>query len=208
MNDILPETHKTETAKAARSWKIVALGAILLMGILYGVFQALPNHVRGADMSKFKIGALAKLEILPVPPPQPQNVFVGPNGGAARLSDFKGKVILVNLWATWCAPCITEMLMLADLQGDFAGTDFQVIAVSVDRADAAAAAKARLADLSGGKLGFFHDPKMSIVFPMKARGFPTSVLYNRDGAELARLAGEADWSSPDAHALIEAALRK
>jgi thiol-disulfide isomerase/thioredoxin len=206
MNDILPETPKFETPKAGNLWKLGAVGAVLIAGLLYGVFSALPNAVGGTDLSKFKVGALASLEIQPTPPPQPQNAFAGPDAKPVSLADFKGKVVLVNLWATWCAPCVTEMPMLADLQADFKDRDFRVVAVSVDRADASVEAKARLNELSKGILPFFHDPKMSIVYPMKARGFPTSVLYDRQGNEIARLAGEADWNSPEAHALIEAAL--
>jgi hypothetical protein len=101
-----------------------------------------------------------------------------------------------------------EMPKLAALHADFVGKGFVVAAVSVDREDAKGEAKARLKELSDDKLTFLHDPRMSIVYPMKARGFPTSVLYNRQGVEIARLAGEADWASPQAHALIEAALAR
>jgi hypothetical protein len=81
-----------------------------------------------------------------------------------------------------------------------------VVAVSVDRESDKAEAKQKLEGLTKGVLRFYHDPRMAIVYPMQARGFPTSVLYDRQGKEVARLAGEADWHSPEAHAVIEAAL--
>jgi thiol-disulfide isomerase/thioredoxin len=208
MNDILPETHKTQTPKARSVWVIGAIGGVILCGLLYGVFKAMPNLVGGGDMSRFKVGQMEKLDVLKDPPVQPIESFLGPDGAPTTLSAFKGKVVLVNLWATWCAPCITEMPTLADLQLDFADQDFMVVAVSVDRETDANEAKTKLADLSKGSLTFFHDPRMAIVYPMRARGFPTSVLYDREGKEVARLAGEADWHSPEAHALIEAALAR
>lgn len=206
MNDILPETHKSETPKRSNLWVIGAVGAVILCGLLYSVFQAMPNLDGGKDLSRFKVGEMAALEFLPDPPAQPDATFQGPDGENVTLSAFKGKVVLVNLWATWCAPCVTEMPMLAALQKDFANADFLVVPVSVDRDTDKAQAKTRLAQLSKNGLSFYHDPRMSIVYPMKARGFPTSVLYDRNGKEIARLAGEADWHSSNASDLIQAAL--
>lgn len=206
MNDILPETHKSETPKRSNLWVIGAVGTVILIGLLYGIFKAMPNLDGGKDLSRFKVGDMAALEFLPDPPPQPDATFQGAEGENVTLSAFRGKVVLVNLWATWCAPCVTEMPMLAALQKDFANQEFVVVAVSVDRDAEKQQAKSRLAQLSKNGLAFYHDPRMSIVYPMKARGFPTSVLYDRTGTEIARLAGEADWSRTQAHNLIEAAL--
>jgi thiol-disulfide isomerase/thioredoxin len=166
----------------------------------------MPNLDGGKDLSRFKTGEMAALEFLADPPPQPDATFQGPSGNDLTLSAFNGKVVLVNLWATWCAPCVTEMPMLAALQKDFASQAFVVVAVSVDRQTDKEQAKTRLAELSKNGLSFYHDSRMSIVYPMKARGFPTSVLYDRQGKEIARLAGEADWHSIHARDLIEAAL--
>jgi thiol-disulfide isomerase/thioredoxin len=206
MNDILPSKHKSQTPKAVNLWIIGAVGAVISAGLLYGVFMSLPNLVGGQDLSRFKVGAMSALEIRDDPPPQPTNSFADAAGAPTTLAAFHGKVVLVNLWATWCAPCVTEMPMLAKLQTNLANKDFLVLAVSVDQEINKDQAKTRLSELSNGALGFFHDPKMAIVYPMKARGFPTSVLYDRQGKEIARLAGEADWHSPEADALINAAL--
>jgi thiol-disulfide isomerase/thioredoxin len=206
MNDSLPETHKPDSPKGRNLWIMGLLGALLLAGLVYGVFCALPIHDSGDDFSRFKVGTLATLDVMAEPPVQPTASFRDVDGKATSLASFKGKVILVNLWATWCAPCVTEMPTLAALQGDFADTDFSVVAISVDKENTRGQAVAKLKELSNDRLTFFHDPKMAIVFPLKARGFPTSVLYDRNGNELARLSGEADWNSPQAHALVEAAL--
>jgi thiol-disulfide isomerase/thioredoxin len=210
MKDILPDTQKSPTPKSVNLRKIgtigLLLGAMLLAGLLYGVFRAVPNLVGGSNISALKVGKMSALEVLPNPPPQPIETFKGPNGADIQLSAFKGKVILVNLWATWCAPCVTEMPTLAGLQSHINNKDFLVVAVSVDRQNEKEAAKVELSKLSKGVLTFYHDPKMAIVYPMRARGFPTSVLYDREGKEVARLAGEADWNSPEAHAVIQSAL--
>jgi thiol-disulfide isomerase/thioredoxin len=208
MNDIIPETGKPQKPKARALWKIVALVAILSAGFLYGVLNLLPNPLVGSDIRTLKTGQMTPLQILPNAPAQPIEAFEGPDGSQITLSSFKGKVILVNLWATWCAPCVTEMPTLARLQNEFKGADFKVVAVSVDRADEKAEAKSRLQELSKGTLPFYHDPRMAIVYPMQARGFPTSVLYDRQGREVARLAGEADWGSAEAQALIKFALSR
>lgn len=206
MSESLPETQKADTPKKRYGWILWIAGAILGLGLLYGVSRVLPNTSAVGDYSQFKTGGLAKLDILPQPPPQPVANFSDNASAPTNLAAFRGKVILVNLWATWCAPCVTEMPTLAALQSHFEGEDFQVVAISVDRDDTRAVAVAKLAELSTGKLAFYHDPKMAVVFPMKARGFPTSVLYDRDGTEIARLAGEADWNSAEARALIQAAI--
>ena len=206
MNDILPESQKSPTSKASNLWKIGAVGAVLFGGLLYGVFKAMPNAASADDINALKVGQMASLVVLAKPPQQPVATFKNPENADINLSAFKGKVILVNLWATWCAPCVTEMPTLANLQSAFKNKDFIVVAVSVDRESEKAEAKDQLEALSRGVLPFFHDPKMAIVYPMQARGFPTSVLYDRHGKEIARLAGEADWNSPEAQALIKAAL--
>lgn len=208
MNDIIPETGNPQTPKTRALWKIATLTVILGAGLLYGVFNLLPNIVGGGDIRKLKTGQMTPLQVLPNPPAQPVEPFEGPAGNQITLASFKGKVVLVNLWATWCAPCVTEMPTLARLQNEFKGADFAVVAVSVDRADDKAEAKSRLEELSKGVLPFYHDPRMAIVYPMQARGFPTSVLYDRQGREVARLAGEADWASAEAQALIRFALAR
>jgi thiol-disulfide isomerase/thioredoxin len=187
------------------------VGLCVLLSLLYAVLWGVPNFSarfgsQSVDFKQFATGPLAKLEIMPKAPSLPDAAITGPDGQPARLTDKAGRVILVNLWATWCAPCVVEMPTLAALHRSFEGRGFEVVAVSVDRADTAKKAEVELARLSGGALRFYHDPRMAVVFPMKARGFPTSVLYDGNGKEIARLAGEADWNSPEARALIEAAL--
>lgn len=186
-----------------------ALGAGIVLGLaalLYVVFRAVPNTVGGGDLSRFKIGALSNLTLMPNPPAQPIAQFSGPSDQPVSLASFRGKVVLVNLWATWCAPCVAEMPKLGELQIKIGDPDFEVIPVSIDREDAREEARKKLRELTNARLNFYHDPQMAIVFGLRTRGIPTSILYDRNGRERARLAGDADWNSPEAVALVQSVL--
>jgi hypothetical protein len=103
MSESLPETQKSDTPKKRSLWVMWIAVAILVGGLLYGVSRALPNLGSAGDYSRFKTGGLASLDIMPKPPPQPTATFTNSTGAAINLESFRGKVILVNLWATWCA---------------------------------------------------------------------------------------------------------
>lgn len=180
---------------------LVAIGAFLSV-----IFTAATNQQGTSTLDRFDRASLALLEFIPDPPPMPDTAFSDVNGAPVSLKDFRGKTVLVNLWATWCAPCVKEMPTLAELQRTYANEDFVVVAISVDKDDTRDAAVAQLADLGGSALTFYHEPSLNITYDLKARGFPTSILYGPDGIEVARLAGEADWASPEAKGLIRAVL--
>lgn len=181
------------------------MAAVGALALLYVLLQAAAKP-EGGVYSRFAEGPLAKLESVAEPPPQPAQPLIGDNGSAITLAELRGGVVVVNLWATWCAPCIEEMPTLAALQRRFEGQDLHVVAVSIDSDADAAKARTMLADLTEGALAFRRDPSRAIAFALRAGGLPTTVIYGRDGAEIARLAGGADWSSPQAIGLIEAAL--
>ena len=131
--------------------------------------------------------------------------FNGPDGKPMTLSDLKGKVVLLNLWATWCAPCRKEMPYLNQLQEEIGSDQFEVVAVSVDRGSAEKSQKF-LADVGATALRFYHDPTAQAGFSLMAIGMPTTLLFDRDGREIGRLAGPAEWHSKEAKDLIKAAL--
>ncbi|MBU6372080.1 MAG: TlpA family protein disulfide reductase [Alphaproteobacteria bacterium] len=155
---------------------------------------------------RFAKGAMAKLVVDPAAPAQPATEFLNAENQPVSLAQFRGKVLVVNLWATWCAPCVTEMPTLAALQAAYADKGLVVAPISVDRLDDRDDAKAELAKLGAGHLAFYGDHTYRIAYDLKAQGFPTTIVYGKDGREIGRVAGEADWNSPDARALIEAAL--
>jgi thiol-disulfide isomerase/thioredoxin len=190
-------------------WLLKAAGGVALVGLLAAVYVLFSAVSKPADpgLRAYAVGALQKLEVVREPPPQPLDHFTDATGASRSLADFRGKVVLVNVWATWCAPCIEEMPTLGALQEAYAGRDFEFVAISIDRADIRARAQQDLARLAGGKLAFYQDPSAAIAYKIKvAQGVPISVLYDRTGRELARYSGAADWSSPEARSLVDAAL--
>lgn len=186
----------------------VILGAILLgmAATLYVVFAAASNPIPQKGFERFATASLAKLRVDTKAPPQPATIFTDADGLNVTLEKWRGKTVLVNLWATWCAPCVKEMPTLATLKRRYAGKPFDVVAISVDSQGDRKPAMDELRQLTNGTIAFHHDFSYAIAYASKAIGFPTTILYGPDGRELARIAGEADWSSPEALALIDAAL--
>lgn len=150
-------------------------------------------------------GPLAAFLIHPERKPVKDLAFQDGGGNPLKLSDWKGRVVLVNLWATWCAPCRKEMPDLARLQKELGSDQFEVLAISVDR-KGAEASSAFLKDTGADSLKLYVEPTTAIVNDIQAAGLPATLLIDRQGLEIGRLLGPADWASPEAQALIKAAL--
>jgi thiol-disulfide isomerase/thioredoxin len=148
-----------------------------------------------------------------LPPGRPQSVadlgFRKPDGQPTTLGGFAGKVTLVNLWATWCAPCRAEMPALDALQADMGGADFEVVAVNVEGGDDTKPKKF-LADTGVDNLALYRDETLGMFNEMKKRnlafGLPVTLLVDRDGCLLAHMNGPAEWASTEAKRMIEVAL--
>jgi thiol-disulfide isomerase/thioredoxin len=140
----------------------------------------------------------------PVSPPEtpPDGVFVTPAGATHHLAEFKGRGMVVNMWATWCAPCVAEMPSLEKLSKALAPKDIAVLPLSSDRGGADAV-QAWYQAHGISALPVLLDPKGALARAFNARGIPTTVIINTDGLVVARLEGAADWSAPDAQALIQ-----
>lgn len=184
------------------------LGAVLfgVAAVLYIIAQALSKPSSGGAVADLAKGEMAKLTVIADAGPAPAASFVDAAGEPVRLADFKGKVVVANLWATWCAPCIEEMPTLAALAKAYEGRPVEVVAISVDRPADVEKARAFLA--KHAPLEFYNDPKMGLPFALSppAAGMPTTVIYGPDGLERGRLAGSADWSSPEARRVVDAVL--
>lgn len=135
------------------------------------------------------------------PRPAPQTPFLAGNGSEVKLGDFKGRVLLVNFWATWCAPCIRELPSLDRLQAELGDEGLLVVAVSQDRGGAAVAGP--FLEKHGIRtLGLFLDSKMRLGRELGVRALPWTFLVDREGRIVGELPGYAEWDSNEAVALI------
>jgi thiol-disulfide isomerase/thioredoxin len=150
-------------------------------------------------------GTLAAFLVHPQPKPLPDIAFQDGAGKPLKLSDWKGRVVLINLWATWCAPCRKEMPDLAALQKELGSDQFEVVAISVDR-KGAEASSAFLKETGAGNLKLYVEPTTRIVGDLQSAGLPATILVDRQGREIGRLLGPAHWAAPEAVALVRAAL--
>jgi thiol-disulfide isomerase/thioredoxin len=162
-----------------------------------------------AKLAPAAIGEVAAFQPQKTPVALPNLTFKAADGSLRTMADFKDKTVLLNLWATWCAPCRKEMPALDALQADFGSPQFEVVAVNIDMRNLD---KPRewLSDNKVRKLAYYADPEAKIFQELKrvgqAVGMPTTLLIGKGGCILGALHGAAEWASPDARRLISAAL--
>jgi len=137
--------------------------------------------------------------------PLPDITFQDASGKDVTLSSFKGKTILLNLWATWCNPCREEMPALNRLEAALGSDKFEVVALSLDRKGYEASRKF-LDEVKADKVNLYVDPTAKQGMALKLLGMPTTILINKDGLEVGRLAGSAEWDSDDAKKLIKSVI--
>ncbi len=131
--------------------------------------------------------------------------FLDGTGTERTLAQWRGKVVLLNLWATWCAPCRKEMPALDRLQKQLGSDKFEVVAISVDRAGLPGARKF-LEETKVESLALYADPTARLASTLRAVGLPATMLLDRQGREIGRLLGPAEWDSEEAKRLIRSAL--
>ncbi|HWK33848.1 MAG TPA: TlpA disulfide reductase family protein [Hyphomicrobium sp.] len=150
-------------------------------------------------------GTMATFVFKTSPVPLAEVNFLDGSGNAMDLTAFRGKVVLLNVWATWCAPCREEMPALSKLQAELGSDKFQVVALAVDKSGVEGARKF-LDDIKADNLEAYADPTMKGGTRLGVIGMPTTILINGEGQEIGRLIGPAHWDSPEAKKLIEANL--
>jgi thiol-disulfide isomerase/thioredoxin len=140
----------------------------------------------------------------------PDLAFRDAAGAERHLADWRGRTVLLNLWATWCVPCRKEMPALEALQGKLGGPGFEVVAVNIDTRDADKP-RAWLKEVGIDRLAYYADPTAKVFQDLKimgrAAGMPTTLLVDPAGCELGTVAGPAEWASEDAVKLVTAALK-
>jgi thiol-disulfide isomerase/thioredoxin len=156
-------------------------------------------------------GEVAAVSVAQTPKSLPPLAFKDASGAAKTLADWKGRTVVLNLWATWCVPCRKEMPALDALESKLGGPDFEVVAVNIDTRDPEKP-KEWLKTVGVTKLAYYSDSNAKVFQDLKvigkAFGMPTTLIVDRNGCEIANLAGPAEWASGDALALVTAAAQK
>jgi thiol-disulfide isomerase/thioredoxin len=212
--------HPPRPSAFRRRAALGGLAAVTLAaGVLYGTNGVWSNAADVADcapsravveaMKPLARGEVAALQVAKEPKPLPDLAFLDAEGRPTTLSAFRGKTVLLNLWATWCVPCRKEMPALDALQGQLGGDRFEVVAVNIDTRNLEKP-KAWLADNGIHRLSYRSDPAAKVFQELqkigKAFGMPTTLIIDPKGCELATLAGPAEWASEDAVRIVKAAV--
>lgn len=157
----------------------------------------------GGGLERFATGEFEQLELgreLSLP----TSSFVDGEGASHTFEQWRGRVVVFNIWGEWCAPCVEEMPTLAALQQRFPENEVAVIPIAFGETEDRESAEAKLAELVGDGLPFFYDDDFRTSSDAETGAFPTTIIYRKDGTEAARLMLPADWASDQAVALVEA----
>jgi len=206
-----PAVQPTGEPRRARPGKrslIVALLAlaVTVVSVVYIVQQVSEPAAPGESIVRLRTesGPGFRFVTMASPKPVPQLQLTDKDGRALSLADFRGKVILLNIWATWCPPCRKEMPSLDRLQARLGGPDFEVVAVSIDQGnDALFIVEEFFREIEVKHLRIFLDSTGGAARTVGALGLPVTLLVDRRGLELGRLVGPAEWDSPEAVALVQ-----
>ena len=222
----MSEPTRPKSSFAVKRLVVILAGGLagLAVGLagVYGI-TALTRNAGGGDkacrpavdlaakVAPFARGEVAAVNVAKSPLKVPNLAFEDGAGKKLTLADFKGKTVLLNLWATWCVPCRKEMPTLDALEQKLGSPDFQVVAVNIDTRDAEKP-KAFLKEIGVKGLAYYADPSAKSFQDLKAVGrafgMPTTLLVDRSGCEIGTIAGPAEWASDDAVKMIKAALGK
>ncbi|UDF03860.1 TlpA family protein disulfide reductase [Asticcacaulis sp. AND118] len=209
-----PQSQRTKPPRRLKFNLIVAGLLVLIIAVSVaavvlfrqaeseGTVAAESGPVAEGPLKAYATGALAKLETHAAPRPIEDISFLDGAGKPVKLSDFKGRVVVLNIWATWCAPCKVEMPTLSNLQKAYDPQTVLVLPLSIDKAEEKAKVEAEL-KLSGD-LPAYMDSEIQPMTKWGIVGMPTTIILDRNGREVARLSGEAKWDAPEVKALVDA----
>jgi thiol-disulfide isomerase/thioredoxin len=184
----------------------LGLAAFMFRGVLFPRDQSATLPVAARLQGGPATSGESGFTSLEQPRPMPELQFVDGEGHALTLAEFRGRVVLLNIWATWCVPCRKEMPTLDRLQAKLGSRDFQVVALSIDRAGIPPVGQF-YKELGLTALGTYVDQSGKAAGSLGTIGIPTTLLVDRDGQEVARKVGPAEWDSPEVIALIRRQLR-
>jgi len=184
-------------------------GITTFLGNRAGDTQCAPAVTTAGRVAPFARGEVAGVVVASRPLRLPDLAFRDGSGSERHLAEWRGRTVLLNLWATWCIPCRKEMPALDELQAKLGGPPFEVLSINIDTRDAD---KPRnwLKEVGITRLGYYADASAKVFQDLKlvgrAIGMPTTVLVDPAGCEIGTIAGPAEWASEDALKLVRAAL--
>lgn len=173
------------------------VSAVLYLGL------AASANADAATAAALREGDMRKLTFHESPARGSDVTFIDAEDTEYTLAELEGKYLLVNFWATWCAPCRHEMPMLSELQAELGGDNFAVVTIATGR-NPVPAMRTFFEDVNIDNLPLFRDPRQKLARDMGVLGLPITMILNPEGQEIARLTGDADWSSDSAKAVISA----
>ena len=183
--------------------------SLAFAALLYGAIGLTVNTVAAelspadrATLKDLRAGDMAKLVIHKAPRDRIDEPFLDFDGNSLTLADYSGKVVLLNIWATWCPPCRAEMPSLDRLAGELQGPDFALVALSIDRADVSRVAQF-FEEIQIQNLDIRTDRKSNFARKAGVLGLPMTLILDRQGREIARMLGDAAWDTPEARALLD-----
>ncbi|MCB1366235.1 MAG: TlpA family protein disulfide reductase [Rhodobacteraceae bacterium] len=195
-------------SRFALVYTALGLGAIALVGFVWLGGQAQNAPIPEADLAvldSLRVGEMQKLALHRAAKPLPDVAVETRQGEAVRMSDYKDKVVVLNFWATWCAPCRKEMPALDALNRELGGEDFEVVLIATGL-NPAPAIDTFFAQAGIETLETLLDPRQKAAAAMAVPGLPVTLLLNREGREIARVQGEADWHAPETLAFLKAVI--
>ena len=171
---------------------------VLYTALALGANASLADVDAAKDLRE---GDMKKLVFHEAPKDVTATAFETIDGSSGTMADYEGKVVVLNFWATWCAPCRKEMPMLADLQTELGGDDFEVVTIATGR-NPPQAMKAFFDEIGVDNLPLHRDPRSKMAREMGVLGLPVTMVLDQNGQEIARLVGDAHWNSDSAKAII------
>lgn len=182
------------------------LGNAIRGTLIFGLFIVLFVLVQSCQapktgLDRYAVKSLRKLDVRESPPLPPGTTFTTVDGQELKLEDLRGKHVVLNVWATWCAPCIKEMPSLDRLQALRGNNDFEVVTISIDRTKYEPAKF--FTDNTIKNLTPWHDGSYGIPGNLRLQGYPTTLIYGPGGNEIAYIEGDAEWDSEEALALVD-----
>ncbi len=218
---IEPPAEPYDKVRRRRVIALVAAGGIAALAVLAGVYgmgrlrsnpaaaACAPAVAAAARIAPLAHGEIAALAVTLTPFLVPDLAFKDADGHDRKLSDWRGRTVLLNLWATWCVPCRKEMPALDALESNLGGPKFEVVAVNIDTRDPEKPL-AFLKDIGVTHLAYYSDQSAKVFQNLKlagkAFGMPTTLIVDRSGCEIGEMAGPAEWASADGVKLISAAI--